>query len=314
MKTSIVRTIVCLCIAITCYAGTPQKWENLPKPVRETVLENGGKEGMTVDKEPGKIDGKVVYEANVRAKDGTVVDLVITEDGKLVETKTDDAADKIAERQVRATALIKGVTFSHPRQITNPYLPLSSVKQDILEGIEDGKKHYVERKQKPDLVKTFKFGDQTIESLAFEDRVFEDGKLIEVAIDYFAQDDKGNVYYLGEDVDEYEDGKIINHDGAWLLGKDTPAPGLMFPANPVLGQKWRSEDVSEEIGEIDEIVSLSVSVTTPAGTFDKCIKVKEYLADGTTEIKYYAPGVGVVREQPHDGDVFLKSQEKMAAK
>ena len=58
----------------------------------------------------------------------------------------------------------------------------------------------------------------------------------------------------------------------------------------------RSEDVSSDISEIDEIVSMSERVTTPAGTYENCIKVKEYLADGTIEFKYYAKAVGVVRE------------------
>ena len=131
--------------------------------------------------------------------------------------------------------------------------------------------------------KTFTINGQSVEALVVEDQVYENGKLVEVALDYFAQDDNGNVYYLGEDVDEYEDGKLVSHEGSWLFGKDTPAPGLMFPASPKLGQKWRSEDVSEEIGEVDEVVSLSETTTTPAGTFEKCIKVKEFLADGTTD-------------------------------
>jgi hypothetical protein len=50
-------------------------------------------------------------------------------------------------------------------------------------------------------------------------------------------------------VDEYEDGKIINHDGSWMWGKDTPVPGVLFPATPKVGMKFRSEDVSKEIME-----------------------------------------------------------------
>ena len=204
--------------------------------------------------------------------------------------------------------------FSHPREITHPFLPLATVKQDILEGTEEGKKVRVERTARPAIHRTFKIGNQMVEALAFEDRAYENGKLVEVALDYFAQDDKGTVYYLGEDVDEYEDGKVTGHEGSWLLGKDTPAPGVMMPAQPKLGQKWRSEDVSNDISEIDEIVSLSEKVTTPSGTYENCVKVKENLADGTTEFKYYARGVGVVREAPPDGHVLLKSHETTSAK
>lgn len=306
--------LIGFCVATTCRAGTPQKWDDLPRAVRDTVVANGGKAGMTVDKEPGKIDGKAVYEAGIKGKDGNIIDLVITEDGTLIKIKTDDAADKAAERVARAERVLRGVSFSHPRQITNPFLPLATVKQDILMGTEEGKKVRVERTARPEVRKTFQVGKQTVESLAFEDRAYEDGELVEVALDYFAQDDKGTVYYLGEDVDEYKDGKVIGHEGSWLFGKDTPAPGVMIPAQPKLGLKWRSEDVSNDISEVDEIVSLSEKVTTPAGTYDNCLKVKESLADGTTEFKYYAPGVGVVREAPPDGDVRLQTHTTMSAK
>lgn len=295
------------CVALTCYAGTPQKWNDLPKAVQQTVLANGGTVGMIVDKEPKKIDGKAVYEAGIKAKDGTIHDLVITEDGKLIETKMDDAADLVAERAARGEKLLKGLKFSRPREITNPYFPLAQLKQDILEGVEDGKKIRVERTLKPNKRRTYTFGDQEVESLVVEDRVYEDGQLAEVALDFFAQDDNGTVFYLGEDVDEYRDGKIIGHDGTWHYGLDTRVPGVIFPAQPKLGQKWRPEDVSTDISEIDEIVSMSEKVTTPAGTFENCIKVKEDLADGTTEFKYYAKGVGVVREVPADGETVLKS-------
>jgi len=89
--------------------------------------------------------------------------------------------------------------FSRPREITNPYLPLASLKQDILES-QTGR---IERTAKPELRNTFKVGEQTVEALVVEDREFEKGKLAEVALDYFARADDGTVYYLGEDVDEY---------------------------------------------------------------------------------------------------------------
>src|ERR1035437_1224422 len=112
-------------------AGQPKKWEEVPEAVRATVLANGGKAG-SVDLEGEKIGGKAVYEAVGKDKDGKEVDLVITEDGKLANMKYDGAADKAQEDAAK-------VKFSHPREITNPYLPLASLKQDILEGKEIGR-------------------------------------------------------------------------------------------------------------------------------------------------------------------------------
>lgn len=292
--------------AFTCLAGTPQSWESLPKPVQDTVLANGGKAG-SVDKESETKDGKAIYEASVKGSDGAVKDLEISADGKLIEIKTDDAADAAGEKTARLEKLLKDVKFSHSTQITNPYLPLSLLKEDILEGSEDGKKVRVERTAKPDIHKSFTIGDQTVEAAAFEDRATEDGELAEVTLDYFAQDDNGTVYYLGEEVDEYKAGKVVGHDGAWMLGKDTQVPGVLLPGHLQVGQKFRSEDVSSEISEKDTVVSLDEKVVVPAGTFTDCVKVKEEIAGEKPEYKYYAKGVGVVREEPAEGDVVLVS-------
>ena len=296
-------------LAATAWAGHEMKWAEVPAAVRATVLAHGGVAGQAVDRENEKMNGLAIYEAGVKDKDGSIADLVITEDGKLVETKHDDAADRAAEQAKGAKGEKVSATmkFSHPRDITNPLLPLAYLKQDILEGTEGGVKTRVERTMMPKIRKTFTIAGQKVESLVMEDREFKDGKLAEVTLDYFAQDDEGTVYYLGEDVDEYENGKVVNHEGAWLLGKDTQTPGVMIPAHPKVGDKFKSEDVNKEIHEDDEIVSVSETVSVPAGTYENCVKVKETLADGTTEFKFHAPGVGWVREVPAGGDEVLIS-------
>ena len=289
-----------------CFAGKTLKWEEVPEPVQKTILANGGKLKQE-DKEKEKIGGLTVYEAEVKNKKGKIEDLVITEDGKLVEVKHDGEADLIQEQVARAKKLLEGAKFSHPRDITNPYFPMSSLKQDVLEGTEDGKKMRIERTALLDKHRTFKIAGQEVDAFVIEDRSFKDGELEEVALDYFVQDDAGTVYYLGEEVDNYEGGKLKDHEGSWMLGRDSEVPGVIFPAKPKVGDKFMPEDVSDEIREKDEILSVTETVVTPAGTFKDCIKIKELLADGEVEHKYYAPGVGVVREVPADGEVLLIS-------
>lgn len=293
----------------TAFAGHAMKWSELPEAVRMTILAHGGVAGQAVDRENGKIKGKTVFEAGVKDKDGRLADLVITEDGKLVETKHDDAADAATE-QAQAAKGIKvaaAMKFSHPRDITNPLLPLAYLKQDILEGSEGGMKIRIERTILPNKHKSFKIAGQTVDALVMEDREIKNGALEEVTLDYFAQDDEGTVYYLGEDVDEYDNGKVKGHSGAWLFGKDTQHAGVIIPAHPKVGDKFKSEDVSKEIHEEDEVVSVGETVSVPAGTYENCVKVQELLADGEIEFKFYAPGVGVIREVPAGGDVVLKS-------
>jgi len=321
-KRAIISNVVLLASALSaltgalssssnCFAGQRQKWEQVPEAVRATILANGGTKEGRLDKEGEKINGMVVYEAVGKDKKGKEVDLVITEDGKLAMTKDDDAADRAAEQAASAKKALANLKFSHPRDINNPFLPMGTLKQDILEGKEGDAKIRIERTAKPDLHKTFKIGKQTVEALVVEDRELEDGEVAEVALDYFAQADDGTVLYLGEDVDEYKNGKVIGHSGSWMLGKDTKKPGVILPGNPKVGDKFKSEDVSKEIHEDDEVLSLAETVKTPAGTYENCIKVREKLADGSTEYKFYAKGVGVVREQPPVGDVLLKSHETL---
>jgi hypothetical protein len=202
--------------------------------------------------------------------------------------------------------------FSHPREITNPYLPLASLKQDILAGKEGSKKVRVERTARPDLHKTFTINDQSVEALAVEDREFENGQLAEVAVDYFAQADDGAVYYLGETVDEYKNGKVVGHSGAWMYGVDTKIPGVLMPAKPKVGDKFRSEDVPKITREDDEVVSVSETATVPAGAYRDCVKIKEVLSDGKIEYKYYAKGVGCVKEVPEEGELLLQSHTTKA--
>ena len=301
-------------LAGACFAGQPQKWEDLPEPVRAAVLANGGTTGQQVDKENGVKNGMAIYEAGVKDKSGNIADLVITADGKLMETKHDDADDLAQERAARARKLLARLKFSHPLQIDNPWLPLASLKQDVLEGSEDGKKVRIERTAMPEVHRTFRIGGKNVESLAVEDREWEDGQLAEVALDYFAQADDGTVCYLGEDVDEYENGKVKGHEGSWALGRDTDVPGVIIPGHQKVGEMFMSEDVSKDISEEDSILSVLESVTAPAGNYSNCVKVVEKLADGTTEYKYYAKGVGVVRETPSVGDVWLKSHQTKSGK
>lgn len=197
-------------------------------------------------------------------------------------------------------------TFTDPTAITNPFLPLGLLKQDILEGTENDSDVRIERSFRADS-KTFKVGDQMVQTLIVEDRVFRKGKLLEVALDYFAQGDDGVVYYLGEDVDIYnKKGKVVSHEGAWLFGVNTNQLGVIMPANPKVGDKFQSENVPGITREDDEVISLSETVTVPSGTFSNCLKIKEVLSDGEIEYKYYAPGVGVVKEVPAEGEVNLR--------
>jgi hypothetical protein len=192
--------------------------------------------------------------------------------------------------------------FSHPRAIANVYLPLGSLKQDMLQS----KSERVERTARPEVHKIFQLGGQAVEALAVEDREYDSaGHLTEATLDYFAQADDGTVYYLGEDVNTYKDGRITGHAGGWLLGKETKTPGVLLPAHPKVGDRFQSENVPGITREDDEVVSTSETLTVPAGMFPHCLKIQERADDGATEFKFYAPGVGVIAEMDSAAGLLL---------
>ncbi len=137
-----------------------------------------------------------------------------------------------------------------------------------------------------------------------EEREWKGGKLYEVARNYFAIcEQTKDVFYFGEDVDFYEDGKVVKHDGTWHAGVKGNRAGLMMPGAPKLNMKYYQEIAPGIAMDRAEIVSLDETCKTPAGSFSKCVKVKEGSAIDllATEYKYYAPEIGLVG----DGEVKL---------
>lgn len=130
-----------------------------------------------------------------------------------------------------------------------------------------------------------------VKTLVYRDRVWLDGELIEDTKDYLAQDKAGNVWYFGEDVNNYEDGELQDHDGSWLAGVDGALPGIWMKANPVVGETYRQEYYKGEAEDKAKVLSLTETVKVPYGTFMHCLKTLDMnpLEVGTEEYKYYCP-------------------------
>ena len=190
--------------------------------------------------------------------------------------------------------------FNNPTAITNAYLPYGHFRQDILTGMEGGKQARVVRTRFPG-TKTFMVEGKAVQAIIVADSGWLGGELEEVALDYYAQSDHGDVYYFGEDVDNYENGKVANHEGSWLYGVHTRTLGIMFPTTPRIGQRYRPEDVPKITQEDDEVMSVTETVTVPAGTYQNCVRIKEVLSDGAVEFKLYCPNVGIAQEGSSDG-------------
>lgn len=159
--------------------------------------------------------------------------------------------------------------------------------------------------------------DETIEVGGVETRIVEeretaDGELTEVSRNYFAFcPENGSVFYFGEDVDIYEDGEIVSHEGAWRHGVDGARAGLIMPGLPLLGARFFQEIAPEVALDRAIVVALDAEVRTPAGTFRDALATLETtpLEPSARELKFYAVDVGLVR----DADLRLVSHGFSAA-
>ncbi len=178
----------------------------------------------------------------------------------------------------------------------NPYFVLKPGYTLVLEGIEDGKKKQL----------TITVLNETKTVNGVETRIVEerekdvtDDKLIEVSRNYLAIGKRTNsVYYFGEDVDIYKNGKVASHEGGWLAGVKGAKFGVMMPGIALLGSRYYQEIAPGTAMDRAENVSLIESVDTPVGAFKACLKVLEStpLEPNSKEFKFYAAGIGLVQD------------------
>jgi len=186
----------------------------------------------------------------------------------------------------------------------NPYFVLAPGYQLILEGKEAG--------AAVRLVITVL--DETKKIAGYDTRVVEEREtknadLVEVSRNYFAiHKTTRDVFYFGEDVDIYKGGTIVNHEGAWLHGTGGAKFGMMMPGTPKAGERFYQEQAPKIAMDRFEIVKIDDRVTTPAGTFERCVRIEETtpLEPADKGLKVYAFGVGLIK----DGTLDLVSFKK----
>jgi hypothetical protein len=145
-----------------------------------------------------------------------------------------------------------------------------------------------------------------VDTRVVEERETKGDELIEVSRNYFAISQlTGDVYYFGEDVDMYKQGRVDSHDGSWRHGTNGAKFGLLLPGKPAVGQRYYQEIAPKVAMDRAVVVSLAERVSTAAGMFERCLKTEETtpLERLTREFKVYAPGIGLVK----DGSLELTS-------
>ncbi|MET0902067.1 MAG: hypothetical protein ABWZ52_02405 [Acidimicrobiales bacterium] len=177
--------------------------------------------------------------------------------------------------------------------IDNPYLPLIPGTKWVYEGEDDGEAERVEVE-----VLDERREIEGITATVVQDTVYVDGELAEDTFDWYAQDKDGNVWYLGEDTHEYEDGVAVNAAGAWEYGKDGALPGIVMPAHPEVGDAYRQEYYKGEAEDMGKVLEAGVTQEIELGTYDDVLVTQDWtpLEPEVVEEKSYAPGVGLIGE------------------
>jgi hypothetical protein len=183
--------------------------------------------------------------------------------------------------------------------VDNPYMPLAAGARWVYDGSgDDGEPEHNE------VVVT----DQQkvvmgIPVVVVRDTVSVRGETTEDTYDWFAQDRDGNVWYMGEDSKDYENGQVTSTEGSWEAGVDGALPGIVMPAHPAPGQAYRQEYYKGHAEDMAEIAQVGTTKAIALGQYSDVLVIKEWnpLEPDVVEQKYYAPGVGVVAEETVTG-------------
>ncbi|MEX2721831.1 MAG: hypothetical protein Q6362_010545 [Candidatus Wukongarchaeota archaeon] len=194
---------------------------------------------------------------------------------------------------------IEGCNFSATGR--NDYFILEPGYQLIFEGEEDG----------DTVILNITVLDNITMIGGIETRVVVEtetlnGELVEISRNFFTICNETNsVFYFGEEVDIYENGVVVSHEGAWIAFSNDAKPGVMMPGIILLGARYYQEIAPGVAEDRAEIISMTETVQTPFGTFENCLKIEETtpLEPGVKEYKYYAAGIGLIQ----DGDLKLTS-------
>lgn len=138
-----------------------------------------------------------------------------------------------------------------------------------------------------------------VDTRIVEERETEKDQPVEISRNFFAISTRSNsVFYFGEEVDTYKDGKISGHEGAWQSGANGAHFGLMMPGLPLLKARYYQEMAPKVAMDRAEIMSVTDTLTTPAGKFTNVLRTTEStpLELMSKEAKYYSAGIGLIQD------------------
>ena len=187
-------------------------------------------------------------------------------------------------------------------EIDNPYWPMSPGSRWVfIEADPEGTREDVVV-EVTDRTKMIANG---VEARVVIDTVSANGIPVEITEDWYAQDELGNIWYLGEYVTNYVDGVVVDHSGSFEAGVDGAQAGIAVPANPEPGMTYRQEYYEGEAEDTAAVVTLGEEqVEVPFGYFNRDVLMTRDMVPTepkVQELKFYAPGVGPLLSMHTDG-------------
>jgi hypothetical protein len=216
------------------------------------------------------------------------------------ESGTDEARDRIQSEHLSTVSAkdFDPTNFDNSTTVDNKWFPLEPGAYSVFEGsaIEDGER--ISRRvvtTVTDLTKEI----NGVNSVIVWERDYNDGKLVEAELGFFAQDNYGNVWHMGEYPEEFENGEFDKAPG-WLAGSKGARAGIAMRAEPRLGTPGYAQGYAPppiNWNDRGRVYKVGQKTCVPVGCYEDVLVIEEFERNipGAYQLKYYAPGVGDVR-------------------
>jgi uncharacterized protein YbaA (DUF1428 family) len=187
--------------------------------------------------------------------------------------------------------------FDDPTNIDNPWLPLKPGTQFIYEGVTEEGGETTEHRVRITITDLTKEIDGVTTVVSW-DEDYSSGVLVETELAFYAQDNDGNVWRVGEYPEVYENNKLVDAP-AWISGVKGAQAGIMMAADPQLGGRSYSQGWGPAVGFTDrwQVDEVDQETCVSVDCYDGVIVTAEYsqTEPDAFQLKFYAADVGNVR-------------------
>jgi hypothetical protein len=188
--------------------------------------------------------------------------------------------------------------FDHPQ--ANPYFPLTPGLVLRYRGTDDAERF----RERVVVTRRTKIIEGVRATVVRDVLRRADGTVAESTRDWYADDDEGNVWYLGEATATYDrHGHVESREGSWQAGVKGARAGMIMPASPRATDAYRQEYWRGHAEDQAWIVQSNATKTVPTGTYHHVVRSYEWsrLEKANVSVKFYARGLGIIAEHDVSG-------------